>query len=168
MWQYNNFRENELNIVINTIRNINNKIQQLQSKNQFNKNIINSHISDKIQITYNPSFDQDMSAAIYINNNLITDKSFRNERSRLSHNQLCDKFIQLYNINANIEARIIFNNTIAIILSNQSNINNQQLAQLIKQKINNNLLIFEKDNSVKELTRLARKKLNIVLNYLGE
>ena len=168
MLKYNNFRNNELNVVINTIKSIKNKIQQIQLKDQFNNNINNSNIGDKIQIIYNPSFDQDMSAAFYINNKLITDKFLRNERSRLSHNQLRDEYLKLNNIiHANIEARIIFNNTIAIILSNQSNINNQQLAQLIHQQINSNLLVFAQDDSVKELTRLAKKVVNIIINYLG-
>lgn len=168
MLKHNNFRNNELNVVINTIKSIKNKIQQIQLRDQFNNNINNSNIGDKIQIIYNPSFDQDMSAAIYINNELITDKFLRNERSRLSHNQLRDEYLKLNNIiQANIEARIIFNNTIAIILSNQSNINNQQLAQLIHQQINSNLLVFAQDDSVKELTRLAKKVVNIIINYLG-
>lgn len=168
MLRHNNFRNNELNIVINTIKSIKNKIQQMQLRNQFNDNINNSNIGDKIQITYNPSFDQDMSAAIYINNELITDKFLRKEQSRLSHNQLRDEYLKLNNIiHANIEARIIFNDTIAIILSNQSNINNQQLAQLIHQQINSNLLVFAQDDSAKELTRLARKVVNIIINYLG-
>ena len=168
MLKHNNFRNNELNVVINTIKSIKNKIQQMQLRNQFNDDINNSNIGDKIQIIYNPSFDQDMSAAIYINDELITDKFLRKERSRLSHNQLCDEYLKLNNItHANIEARIIFNNTIAIILSNQSNINNQQLAQLIHQQINSNLLVFAQDDSVKELTRLAKKVVNIIINYLG-
>ena len=168
MLKHNNFRNNELNVVINTIKSIKNKIQQMQLRNQFNDDINNSNIGDKIQIIYNPSFDQDMSAAIYINNELITDKFLRKEQSRLSHNQLRDEYLKLNNtIHANIEARIIFNNTIAIILSNQSNINNQQLAQLIHQQINSNLLVFAQDDSVKELTRLAKKVVNIIINYLG-
>ena len=168
MLKHNNFRNNELNVVINTIKSIKNKIQQMQLRNQFNDNINNSNIGDKIQIIYNLSFDQDMSAAIYINNELITDKFLRKEQSRLSHNQLRDEYLKLNNtIHANIEARIIFNNTIAIILSNQSNINNQQLARLIHRQINSNLLVFVQDDSVKELTRLAKKVVNIIINYLG-
>lgn len=167
MFNYHNFRNNELNVVKNTIKSIEYKMQQLQLKDQFNNTIKNIEIGDKIQINYNPSFDSDMSAAIYINNDLVTDKNFRTEQIRLSHNQLRIKYLQLNNnlLNANIDARIIFNSTIAIILSNRSNINNLQLADLIKQKINYNLLIFEQDDSVKELTRLA-KKMNIFLNYL--
>lgn len=167
MFDHHNFRNNELNVVKNTINSIEYKMQQLQLKDQFDNTIKNIKIGDKIQINYNPSFDSDMSAAIYINNDLVTDKNFRTEQIRLSHNQLRIKYLQLNNnlLDANIDARIIFNSTIAIILSNRSNINNLQLADLIKQKINYDLLIFEQDDSVKELTRLA-KKMNIFLNYL--